>query len=376
MKSSLLWPLIIASIMSPTARAVGFFDICAQYLGSGPQKFEIVDEPYLSSHEDTEPNPKLTPQLQSELKKERDERAVRRFDYSKATAAEVEAYGARVGISYTPGDDLNSLVRNAQSKRPIPHAFVPSSLRSGGDAFNVFAPGPLTHANVDERSVEHLFFRANQVEDPKLRSVFSKVVTFGHGGTGVLISKTGLILTAEHVLKSLENQHGRHYAKMRGLSTNSIYLQNNEFGKGQWKRIDLGPEFENFDLAVIQIPQLAGQIPVPLAQELPKPSETIFAIGYPIIEGFESQSIERPMLSVGRTFTYREEPNPQLESNVEVRPGNSGGPLLNERGEIVGIVVSGGRSIFTTNAMGEPLPILRKLWNSLNDRNLLHPQQP
>lgn len=155
------------------------------------------------------------------------------------------------------------------------------------------------------------------------------------------------------------------------FGTNSIYLQNNEFGKGKWKRIDLGPEFEDFDLAVIQIPQLAGQIPVPLAQELPKPSETIFAVGYPTIEDFESQSIVRPMLSVGRTFTYREVPNPQLESNVEVRPGSSGGPLLSERGEIVGIVVSGGRLVFTTNAMGEPLPVLRKLWNSLNDRKLL-----
>lgn len=352
---------------SASVRAVSFFDICATYLGGGPKKLEIVEESFSPSKEDSEGSPPAA-HLLLEMKGEREERSARRFDYSQATRVEVEAYGARVGVSYKAGDDVEELVRLARKRRPIPQAFVPSSLRAGGDSYNVFAPGALTHKNVDERAVEHMFFRGSQVEDQRLRSAFSKVVTFGHGGTGVLISNTGLILTAKHVVNSLESRHVRHQARLRGLSQNSIYLQDNVFGKHQWKRIDLGPEFEKFDVAVIHIPQLAGVTPVPMAQNLPNTAETVFAIGYPEIEDYETKL--RPLLSVGRVFAPQSVQNVRLESNVEVRPGSSGGPVLNENGEIVGIIVSGGRMLFTTNATAEPLPVLRQLLDSLRDRKL------
>lgn len=68
----------------------------------------------------------------------------------------------------------------------------------------------------------------------------------------------------------------------------------------------------------------------------PSVGTEVFAIGSPLGEKYQS-TITRGIIS-----SYREENKKTLiQSDVTILPGNSGGPLVNNNGEVVGIAVSG-----------------------------------
>jgi serine protease Do len=73
-----------------------------------------------------------------------------------------------------------------------------------------------------------------------------------------------------------------------------------------------------------------------LQRVAPAVGTEVFAIGSPLGEKYQS-SVTRGIIS-----GYREENKKTLiQSDVTILPGNSGGPLVNSNGEVVGIAVSG-----------------------------------
>lgn len=92
---------------------------------------------------------------------------------------------------------------------------------------------------------------------------------------------------------------------------------------------------ERIDTMIVTVDLPPQQMPagLPLASGRPRVGEPVFAIGTPL--GFENT------LSVGHVAQIRPlDGIPAIQLNMDIAPGNSGGPLLNMRGEVLGIVTS------------------------------------
>ncbi|MGM0409085.1 MAG: S1C family serine protease, partial [Bacteroidota bacterium] len=72
--------------------------------------------------------------------------------------------------------------------------------------------------------------------------------------------------------------------------------------------------------------------PIPISRSNPEIGEDVFAIGNP--RGLEHT------LSRGIISGYRDNKN-LIQTTTEITHGSSGGPLLNMRGEVVGITTAG-----------------------------------
>ena len=137
-----------------------------------------------------------------------------------------------------------------------------------------------------------------------------------HGaGSGFILTDDGIILTNAHVVKD--------------ASEVTVKLTD----RREFRAKVLGSD-PRTDIAVLKIE----------AQELPtvdlgstkslQPGEWVLAIGSPF--GFENSVTAGVVSATGRSL-----PNgnsvPFIQTDVAVNPGNSGGPLFNSRGEVVGI---------------------------------------
>ncbi len=88
------------------------------------------------------------------------------------------------------------------------------------------------------------------------------------------------------------------------------------------------------DLALLRV---AASLPayLPLATSTPGPGEAVFALGFPRPSWSEPEYGEGTVR--GRAFRFV----PFLiETDVPKRAGDSGSPLVDERGEVVGVIVS------------------------------------
>ncbi len=145
-----------------------------------------------------------------------------------------------------------------------------------------------------------------------------EVSTRGRGsGAGVIWGKDGLVLTNHHVV-------GRHGARVQVVHDGRTFEA--EIVKHAWA----------LDLALLRLeeaPRDLPAIPVGDSDKL-RVGELVYAIGHPwgrlgtVTAGVVSG------LGVARGPGGRAR---YVQSDVALAPGNSGGPLLNARGEVVGI---------------------------------------
>ncbi len=146
-------------------------------------------------------------------------------------------------------------------------------------------------------------------------------------GSGFFITKDGYLLTNHHVIASMVDPDYKGYAKL------TIKLPNSR-GESLPARVvswDL-----NHDLALLKVeyhPQYVFQF----APNSPLiPGQQVTALGSPggldatVTQGIVSAT-KRPLLPMGNV----------IQVDVPVNPGNSGGPLVNDQGQVVGIVFAG-----------------------------------
>ena len=144
----------------------------------------------------------------------------------------------------------------------------------------------------------------------------------GNGfGSGVLISETGIVLTNYHVIHRAEVIRVWFYDP---TDSNYSYA----------KVIGIDPVA---DLALLQL-ELDPDIPPPvyleIEQETPVIAEPVVAIGHPVglqwtVTTGSINHQERP----GKITPYVN----VIQHSAEINKGNSGGPLINANGDIVGI---------------------------------------
>lgn len=137
-------------------------------------------------------------------------------------------------------------------------------------------------------------------------------------GSGVVVHRDGFVVTAAHVVESAE----------------AIEVHWRDDFKSQAKVVSLS---RTEDLALLKVDELPKKAVVAALgdSDALKPGQRLFAIGAPyglehsLTAGVVSalRSNERPGLL----------PRHLLQTDVSINQGNSGGPLFNDRGEVVGI---------------------------------------
>jgi S1-C subfamily serine protease len=143
-------------------------------------------------------------------------------------------------------------------------------------------------------------------------------------GTGVVIDEAGIILTNLHVIRTAP-RIGLVFPD--GFETDATV-------------ISVQPDN---DLAVLQadvVPE--GLAPATLASSAQlRPGDPVLAVGNPF--GIGPSASAGVVSGLGRTYTSRESGQTLtglIQFDAAANPGNSGGPLVNMQGEVVGIVTA------------------------------------
>jgi serine protease Do len=138
-----------------------------------------------------------------------------------------------------------------------------------------------------------------------------------YGGTGFLIDGTGFIVTNQHVIIGMKNLR---VENNKGVYFNATPIYGND----------------TTDLAILKIEDTTFKtitLPYSIKKNTSELGESIFTLGYPkdeIVYGEGYLSAKSGFY--GDTCSY--------QLTISVNPGNSGGPVINKLGEVVGIISS------------------------------------
>lgn len=141
------------------------------------------------------------------------------------------------------------------------------------------------------------------------------VVHNGRRGAGAgVLAGDGLVLTSHHVVA-----HGRSF-KVK-LDDDASY---------EARVLFRDPEV---DLALLEIPA-NGHPSAVFSEREPRPGELVFAFGHP---WGQRAVLTGGVLSAVTAVRTRRGEIPVLRTDARLAPGNSGGPLLNAAGEVIGL---------------------------------------
>lgn len=171
-------------------------------------------------------------------------------------------------------------------------------------------------ALVDENKTQlleasKLLSNKNIIARVKPSVVYIETVT--SSGSGVIVGADGYILTNTHVVS--------------GTNSATIKIANGTSFNGAVVGRD-----ENIDLALLKISATGLSAAFLGDSDLVEQGDSVFTFGYPLgIEGdvaFKDGTLSRRQKIDGTTY---------LEISAQILPGNSGGPLVNQSGEVIGI---------------------------------------
>ena len=145
-------------------------------------------------------------------------------------------------------------------------------------------------------------------------------------GTGICVGDATTILTNQHVIRS----------------GGAVFVTPFAMVNAKTEKLSVHPAqvlyaSQQQDLAILHIDQPPPTLlPLPVAAEDAHVGQRIFCIGNP---GLGQKVLEQTMSegiisATGRNIRDQD----FLQHTAAVNPGNSGGPLLNERGEVVGVI--------------------------------------
>jgi serine protease Do len=150
-------------------------------------------------------------------------------------------------------------------------------------------------------------------------------------GSGFFTTKNGYLVTNFHVIQGQKH-----------VSVTRFKKSGAEFKRIIHKKVRIVALDPFHDLAVLQVEESLDPSfrPVILGgEEEPMVGEKIFVIGSPL--GLERTVTEGVISHTSRNFGGKL----YLQVDASVNPGNSGGPLFNSRGEVIGVINMGIQSM-------------------------------
>ena len=160
-----------------------------------------------------------------------------------------------------------------------------------------------------------------------IRDSIVRIRTRNNGGTGFLIETDGTVLTNYHIIEGEE-------------SSITIELSDRRIVDGKLSNYD-----EELDLALITIAKTDLPYLSIETSRAPAIGETVYALGYP---GNRNYSVTSGIAS---SITKLSENGPIfIQTDAALNPGNSGGPLIDKQGNLLGVntsrlEIAGGRDI-------------------------------
>lgn len=152
-------------------------------------------------------------------------------------------------------------------------------------------------------------------------------------GTGIIISADGYILTNTHVVdKAVRvtvefNDGGSYEASLVGADTDT-------------------------DIAVLKI-DADGLTPAEFATSSSiRVGDTAVAIGNPLGENFRMTMTNGIISAISREVSHNGKTMNLIQTNAAINEGNSGGPLINSRGQVIGVTNMKMVSTYTANIEG------------------------
>jgi putative serine protease PepD len=166
---------------------------------------------------------------------------------------------------------------------------------------------------------------ATQIYERDSKGVVSIKVLTSEGedeGTGIVLNERGLILTNDHVVRGA-----------RSITIDASGSPSTSRGA------TLVGEEANEDLALIRVdPSGLGLKALTLANSSSvRVGDTVYAIGTPY--GLEETFTKGIVSALGREISAPDgsKITGAIQTDAALNPGNSGGPLLNEQGEVIGV---------------------------------------
>lgn len=184
---------------------------------------------------------------------------------------------------------------------------------------------------------------------PKIKSKSQTPEPIGHrkrdkvqvgSGTGFLLDIVGYIITNFHVVENAEN-------------IKVVFTELNKSYPAVIKYKD-----ENNDLALLQIDSaldlraLLGELPYSIDfSGNVNVGQDVFTLGYPLSNVLGSSNSKLSTGIINGLTGLNEDPR-LYQISIPIQPGNSGSPLLNYDGEVIGVIVSTLNSIFFLQYQG------------------------
>lgn len=137
-----------------------------------------------------------------------------------------------------------------------------------------------------------------------------------YSGTGFLISPNGYIATSYHVIKSAD----------------SLFIENEKFGRLKASLVYKNPETDVALLLIIdeQFKNLSS-VPFAIRNSEGNLGEAVYTLGYPRNEVVYGDG------SISAASGFEQNEN-SYQISIPVNPGNSGGPMIDQQGAVVGII--------------------------------------
>ena len=182
-------------------------------------------------------------------------------------------------------------------------------------------PAPTLDAPVPRSQLESVFevplasgLEVADVVENALPSVV-QIIAGGGTGSGFILNEDGLLVTNKHVVN--------------GSSRVTI-----RFTSGDEYKADVVGSHADVDLAYLAIDTSVPFTPIAVGDsDAVRVGENVIAIGFPLSNVLGQE----PTVSIGIVSAKRED---RLQTDASLNPGNSGGPLLDMFGQVVGVVVS------------------------------------
>ncbi len=250
------------------------------------------------------------------------------------------------------GAEMNTVAKLtrwlAGGKPTMAFAAEPGALEPSGPAEDAGAKNVPAPSKIDAGSADAGGETASNPEDSKplnpeelfnrwSGSVVTIRVTAGAfrdgGGTGFIIDNAGTVITNHHVV---------------GESTAvSIKLKD-----GSWvDRVDLLHRDKDRDVAILRISPAEELVPTLLGDsDDVKVGEKVISIGNPL--GLE-HTLTDGLISARRKVEGKR----MIQSTAPISPGNSGGPLFNLRGEVIGVMTASFHSFRGAQNLNLAIPI-------------------
>lgn len=137
-----------------------------------------------------------------------------------------------------------------------------------------------------------------------------------YSGTGFLISRNGYLVTSFHVIRE----------------SDSVLIENETYGK---LKAEIVYGDAQHDISILRITgddfRLKKPLPYTVSRKEAELGEYVYTLGFPREDVVFGEG------SISASTGYGDDPN-AYQVSVPVNPGNSGGPLLNSRGDLIGIV--------------------------------------